>query len=104
MLCLPNRMLEKIFTFLWEFSFSFFNIFVNFHSFFVGIFCSDYLCHDNCSSDIHLVRVDSDVQLFGIKQYVIVIRRGTRKMNILLRLLRRLRYGQCIVFVNDHKK
>lgn len=71
---------------------------------FVGIFCSDYLCHDNCSSDIHLVRVDSDVQLFGIKQYVIVIRRGTRKMNILLRLLRRLRYGQCIVFVNDHKK
>ncbi|EJD76077.1 DEAD/DEAH box helicase [Loa loa] len=45
--------------------------------------------------DVHLVRVDRDAQLLGVKQYVIVARDGTRKMNILLRLLLRLRYGQC---------
>uniref|UniRef100_A0A915PR77 RNA helicase n=1 Tax=Setaria digitata TaxID=48799 RepID=A0A915PR77_9BILA len=54
--------------------------------------------------DVHLVRVDTDAQLLGVKQYVIVTRNETRKMNILLRLLLRLRYGQCIIFVNDHKK
>uniref|UniRef100_A0A2K6W1T3 RNA helicase n=1 Tax=Onchocerca volvulus TaxID=6282 RepID=A0A2K6W1T3_ONCVO len=54
--------------------------------------------------DVHLVRIDTDAQLLGIKQYVIVARNETRKMNILLRLLLRLRYGQCIIFVNDHKK
>ncbi|VBB32058.1 unnamed protein product, partial [Acanthocheilonema viteae] len=44
--------------------------------------------------DIHLVRVDRDAQLLGVKQYVIVARNGTKKMDILLRLLLRLRYGQ----------
>ncbi|VDK62769.1 unnamed protein product [Onchocerca ochengi] len=48
--------------------------------------------------DVHLVRIDTDAQLLGIKQYVIVARNETRKMNILLRLLLRLRYGQCIIF------
>ncbi|CAG9532437.1 unnamed protein product [Cercopithifilaria johnstoni] len=45
--------------------------------------------------DVHLVRVDRDAQLLGVKQYVIVARNGIKKMNILLRLLLRLRYGQC---------
>ncbi|VDN81458.1 unnamed protein product [Brugia pahangi] len=44
--------------------------------------------------DVHLVRVDKDAQLLGVKQYVIVARNGTRKMNVLLRLLVHLRYGQ----------
>ncbi|VDO24343.1 unnamed protein product [Onchocerca flexuosa] len=48
--------------------------------------------------DVHLVRIDTDAQLLGVKQYVIVARNETRKMNILLRLLLRLRYGQCIIF------
>ncbi|VDO23096.1 unnamed protein product [Brugia timori] len=47
---------------------------------------------DNYPTDVHLVRVDKDAQLLGVKQYVIVARNGTRKMNVLLRLLVHLRY------------
>ncbi|MCP9265754.1 putative ATP-dependent RNA helicase DDX20 [Dirofilaria immitis] len=44
--------------------------------------------------DVHLVRIDTDAQLLGVKQYVIVVRKEKR-MNIVLRLLLRLRFGQC---------
>ncbi|VDK76947.1 unnamed protein product [Litomosoides sigmodontis] len=54
--------------------------------------------------DVHFVRVDRDPQLLGVKQYVVVAQNSNKKMDILLRLLILLRYGQCIIFVNDHKK
>lgn len=89
---------------LWKFDFLVFIISADFCPLFVSILCLNLLCQDNYPADVHLVRVDRDPQLLGVKQYVIVARNGIRKMNILLRLLIRLRYGQCIIFVNDHKK
>ncbi|VDM95836.1 unnamed protein product [Thelazia callipaeda] len=55
-------------------------------------------------TDAHPVLVDTDAQLYGVKQYVVLVCNKTKKISAIIRLLLQLCYSQCIIFVNDQTK